>query len=72
MDRDGFLTKEEFQPLISNEVLTTWLHTLDIDTYDLSMVFPSMMMGMEDFPSVNLLMVSRMSKGQPKASTCSS
>jgi len=39
IDGDGFLTREEFQPLISNHVLTTWLHTLDIDTYDLSMLF---------------------------------
>jgi len=38
-DGDGFLTREEFQPLISDHVLSTWLHTLDIDTYDLSCLF---------------------------------
>lgn len=36
---DGFLTLEEFMPLITDELLTTWLTTLEIDTHDLVHLF---------------------------------
>lgn len=36
---DGFLTLEEFMPLITDELLTTWLMTLEIDTHDLAHLF---------------------------------
>lgn len=38
-DGDGTLSKEEFESMVSDKVLTTFLHTLDIDTYDMSMLF---------------------------------
>jgi len=39
VNNDGSLSKEELEPLISDDVLSIWLDTLDIDTYDLSMLF---------------------------------
>jgi len=36
---DGFVSWTEFEPLITNPVLKTWLATLDIETHDLHALF---------------------------------
>jgi len=36
---DGVISWDEFEPLISNPLLKTWLSTLDIDTHDLMALF---------------------------------
>jgi len=39
IDGDGIISWDEFEPLITNPNLKTWLDTLDIDTYDLMTLF---------------------------------
>jgi len=39
VSNDGFVSWEEFQDLISDGLLTTWLETLEIDTHDLTQLF---------------------------------
>lgn len=43
--RDGVLTREEFLPLMSDDVLKTWLATLEIDTQDLDYLFDVLDLG---------------------------
>jgi len=52
VSHDGYVSREEFAPLVRDELMTTWLATLEIDTLDLTHVF-HMLAGDDDKFNLN-------------------